>query len=230
MQQAEGIRQAGTITEVQIADRVSIPADATAIVLNVTVTEAQGAGFVTVYPCGTPIPTASNLNYVAGSTIANLVISKVGTDGNVCIYNSEGTHLVVDVDGYFPAATSYRPLDPARLLETRPGLTTIDGQFSGAGLLPAGTVTELTVAGRGGVAADAATVVLNLTVTDPALPGFITAYPCGIGVPLASNLNYGIGTTVGIAAIIQVGSGGQVCLFNSSATQLVVDVNGYLPN
>ena len=230
LQQAEGIRQAGTITAVRVRDRVSIPADATAIVLNVTVTEAQGAGFLTVYPCGTSIPTASNVNYVAGSTVANLVISKVGSDGNICIYNSEAVQLVVDVDGFFPAATSYRPLDPARLLETRPGLTTIDGQLTGAGLVPAGTITEVTVAGRGGVAADAATVVLNLTVTDPTMPGFITAFPCGIGVPLASNLNFGIGTTVGIAAIVRVGSGGKVCLFNSSPTQLVVDVNGYLPN
>jgi hypothetical protein len=171
------------------------------------------------------------VNYVAGSTGANLVISKVGSsDGNICIYNSEAVQLVVDVDGFFPAATSYRPLDPARLLETRPGLTTIDGQFTGAGLVPAGTITEVTVAGRGGVAADAATVVLNLTVTDPTMPGFITAFPCGIGVPLASNLNFGIGTTVGIATIVQVGSGGKVCLFNSSPARLVVDVNGYLPN
>jgi hypothetical protein len=72
--------------------------------------------------------------------------------------------------------------------------------------------------------------VLNVTVTEPTAPGFITAYPCGMDVPLASNLNYGIGTTVAIAAIVQVSSDGKVCLFNSKPTQLVVDVNGYLPS
>ncbi|MEY2415871.1 MAG: hypothetical protein QOH53_1205, partial [Ilumatobacteraceae bacterium] len=228
VQQGEGIRTPGTITQLQITGRASVPADATSVVLNVTVTEAQNAGFVTVYPCGTAIPTASNINFVTGSTVANLVVAKIGAGGAVCIYNNQGTHLVVDVNGYFPGTTSYHPLDPARLLDTRPGMSTIDTQFVGAGLLPAGTVSELTVAGRGGVPANAATVVLNVTVTEPTAAGFITVYPCGISTPLASNLNYGIGTTVAIAAVVQVGSNGKVCLFNSGATQLVVDVNGYL--
>jgi hypothetical protein len=229
LQQGDGLRAPGSVTQLQITGRASVPADATAAVLNVTVTEAQGAGFVTVYPCGTAIPTASNINYVAGSTVANLVVAKIGAGGAVCLYSNQGTHLVVDVNGYFPGATSYHPLDPARLLETRPGLPTIDTQSIGAGLLPAGTVSELTVAGRGGVPANAATVVLNVTVTGTMAAGFITVYPCGIPTPLASNLNYGIGSTVAIASIVQVGSNGKVCLFNSGATQLVVDVNGYLP-
>ena len=133
-----------------------------------------------------------------------------------------GTDVVVDVNGYFPGTTAYAPLVPARLLETRPGFTTIDGQSLSAGLRPAGTITELTVTGRGGTPAWAATVVLNVTVTEPTAPGFITVYPCGIGTPLASNLNYGVGTTVAIAAIVQVGTDGKVCLFNSSPTHLIV--------
>jgi hypothetical protein len=181
-----------------------------------------------VYPCGTAIPTASNINFVAGSTVANLVVAKIGAGGAVCIFNNQGTHLVADVNGYFPGSTSYHSLDPARLLDTRPGMATIDTQSVGAGLLPSGTVTELTVAGRGGVPANAGTVLLNVTVTGPTVAGFITVYPCGIATPLASNLNYGIGTTVAIAAVVQVGSNGKVCLFNSGATHLVADVNGYL--
>jgi hypothetical protein len=228
LQQGAGLRSPGTITELQITGRASVPLDATSVVLNVTVTEAQAAGFVTVYPCGTAIPTASNINFVAGSTVANLVVAKIGAGGAVCIFNNQGTHLVADVNGYFPGSTSYHSLDPARLLDTRPGMATIDTQSVGAGLLPSGTVTELTVAGRGGVPANAGTVLLNVTVTGPTVAGFITVYPCGIATPLASNLNYGIGTTVAIAAVVQVGSNGKVCLFNSGATHLVADVNGYL--
>ena len=41
----------------------------------------RAAGFVTVYPCGTAVPTASNINYLTGSTVANLVVSKIGADG-----------------------------------------------------------------------------------------------------------------------------------------------------
>ena len=125
--------------------------------------------------------------------------------------------------------TSYQPLDPARLLETRSGLSTVDGRFNGAGLRPANSITELSVSGRGGVAVGAATVVLNVTVTEAIAPGFVTVYPCGIAPPLASNLNYRSGATVANAVIVKVGSGGKVCLLNTGPTQLVVDVNGYLP-
>ncbi len=67
-----------------------------------TATSAQAAGFVTVYPCGEARPTASNVNYKTGGTIANAVISKVGAGGKVCLYTERATHLVVDVNGWFP--------------------------------------------------------------------------------------------------------------------------------
>ena len=227
-QQGEGMRPPGTVTVLNVTGRAAVPADAAAVVLNVTVTEAAGPGHVTVYPCGASIPTASNINFTRGSTVANLVLAKIGAGGNVCIYNYESVQLVVDVNGYFPGDNSYQPLDPARLLETRPGLATIEGRFAGANLLPAGTVTELTVTGRGSVPTNASTVVLNVTVTEPTASGFVTAYPCGIDLPLASNLNYFVDTTVAIAVIVKVGSNGKVCLFNSGPTQLIADVNGYL--
>jgi hypothetical protein len=228
LQQGDGPRAPGSITSVQIGGRATVPNDATAVVLNVTVTNALAPGYVTVYPCGTSVPTASNINYVAGDTVANLVVAKIGTGASVCIFNSAGVDLIADVNGYFPATTSYQPLDPARLLETRSGLSTIDGQFNGIGLRPVNTITELPVTTRGGVPAGAATVVLNVTVTESTAEGFVTVYPCGIEPPLASNLNYGVGATVANAVIVKVGTGGKVCLFSTGPTQLVVDVNGYL--
>ena len=227
LQQGSGMPARGSITQLQIHNRASVPADASAVVLNVTVTQPERAGFVTVYPCGTDVPTASNINFLAGSTVANLVVSKIGADGTVCIFNSSAAHLVADVDGYFPAVTSYQPVDPARLLDTRSGFPTIDGQFSGDGIRPANTVTELTVDNRGGVPAGASTVMLNVTVTDGTQSGFLTVYPCGIAPPLASNLNYTPGTTAAVAVIAKVGVDGKVCILNSGATQVVVDVNGY---
>ena len=126
--------------------------------------------------------------------------------------------------------TSYQSLDPARLLDTRAGFTTIDGQFVGAGLRPAGTVTELTVADRGGVPAGVSTVVLNVTVTEATQSGYVTVYPCGITPPLASNLNYNANSTTAVAVMAKVSGDGKVCILNSGATHVVVDVNGYLMN
>jgi hypothetical protein len=71
------------------------------VVLNVAVTEAQGPGFVTVFPCGSARPNASSLNYVTGQTISNSVVATIGTGGKVCFFTYATTHLVVDLTGQF---------------------------------------------------------------------------------------------------------------------------------
>jgi alpha-tubulin suppressor-like RCC1 family protein len=69
------------------------------VVLNLTADQATG-GFVTVYRCGQPIPTASNLNLIAGDTRANLVVTHLDFL-EVCIYTDQPTHLIVDLEGWF---------------------------------------------------------------------------------------------------------------------------------
>src|SRR5690606_11339291 len=92
---------AGMVQVVQVAGSPGIPADATAASMTVTVTETQGAGHITVYPCG-PQPTSSNLNYSgAGQTVAVAAISALSEDGEVCVYSHAGTHLIIDVNGVF---------------------------------------------------------------------------------------------------------------------------------
>ena len=222
-----GKAAAGSVIEVQVGGRASIPGDAAAAVLNVTVTEAEAPGYVTVYPCGTQPPTASNLNYVGGQTIPNAVITKIGTGGKVCIFTQQATHLLADVNGYFPIGSSLVPLVPARLLESRANGSTIDGQSQNIGLRGAASVTEVVVAGRGGVPTDATAVELNVTITESSAPGYATVYPCGAEPPTASNLNYGVGTTIANAVITKVGAGGKVCIFTQQATHLLADVNAY---
>ncbi|MDP9072340.1 MAG: hypothetical protein M3N68_13865, partial [Actinomycetota bacterium] len=70
--------------------------------VNVTVTEPSAASYLTVHPTGEARPTASNLNFVAGQTVPNLVVAKVGNDGNITFFNAAGsTHVVADVVGWF---------------------------------------------------------------------------------------------------------------------------------
>jgi hypothetical protein len=226
-----GVRDANSVTELQVGGRGGVPADADAVVLNVTVTGAQGNGFITVYPCGQAVPTTSNLNFVTGDTVPNAVIVKVGAGAKVCLFAAESaTHLIADVNGYFPAGSGFESLSPGRLLDSRAGQSTVDGQFAGIGLRTANSVTELQVGGRGGVPGDADAVVLNVTVTGAEGNGFITVFPCGQPVPTASNLNFVAGDTVPNAVVVKVGVGGKVCLFAAeSATHLIADVNGYFP-
>lgn len=229
--QGIGVVPARSVVELPVAGRGGVALDAATASLNVTVTEPQGDGFVTVYPCGGAVPLASNLNYRTGQTVANAVTTRVGTGGKVCLYTQASTHLVVDVNGFIPESiSSLVSVLPARLLETRPGSSTVDHVSEGGGLVPASTIVDVPVVGRGGVATDAATVSLNVTVTEPQGPGFITVFPCGAAVPLASNVNFQVGQTIANAVTARVGAGGKVCFFTNNATHLVVDVNAFVPD
>ena len=96
-------------------------ADAAGVALNLTVTEPVADGFATAYPCGVEPPLASNVNFRAGQTVPNLVIAKPSATGQVCVVTSVAAHLVVDLQGWFPAG-SYEPLPaPDRVLDTRHG-------------------------------------------------------------------------------------------------------------
>src|SRR4029077_3863148 len=73
-----GRNEAGQVFELPVAGRGGVPSGSAGVMLNVTVTEPTGAGFATVFPCGQPLPNASNLNFVAGGTVANNVFTALG--------------------------------------------------------------------------------------------------------------------------------------------------------
>jgi hypothetical protein len=73
-----------------------------AVVLNVTVTEPASGGWLAAWPAGEALPLVSNLNYVAGQTVPNIVVVKVGAGGKVNFYSSGGpVHVIADVAGWF---------------------------------------------------------------------------------------------------------------------------------
>ncbi len=222
-----GFVGAGDTLQLVVAGRAGVPADATAVALNVTVTETAGAGFTTIYPCGAALPTSSNINTVAGMTRANAVVSKIGAGGTVCLYSSAGSHFVVDLNGIVPSGSPYAPLTPARLFDSRAGTSTIDGVGVGAGVR-VGT-TEIVVAGRGGVPVEAVAAVLTVTATGAATNGYAVVYPCGQPRPLGSNLNVVAGGTIANAVVAKLGAGGTVCVSSSTLMHIVVDVAGWFP-
>jgi hypothetical protein len=213
---------AGQVLEVPVAGHFGIPATGVgAVALNVTATEPDRAGFVTVFPCG-GVPLASNLNVVAGQTVPNMVMAPVSAHGTVCFYTSTPTHLLADVSGWFAAGAGYNPTGPARVFDTRDGSGGVI-----AGKLAAGHSLEIPVAGRFGLpATGVSAVALNVTATEPDGPGFVTVYPCG-QLPLASNLNVVAGQTVPNAVIAPVSAGGTVCFYTTATTHLVADVSGW---
>jgi len=218
-----------------VAGRTTIPATGVeAAVFNLTAISPSSGGYITAWPTGLVRPNASNLNLNRTLTIPNLVISGLGS-GKVSIFNGgvSSIDLVADVQGWFPSNSGYLALAPARLLDTRSGQSTIDGQYAGTGALAGGGTLDLTVTGRGNLPTVAkGAVVLNVTSVQPSRPGYITVWPSGVTQPLASNLNLNPNTTIANLVIVKIGSNGKVSFYNGStaATDLVVDVQGWLPD
>jgi hypothetical protein len=225
-QEGGGLVGAGSITAVQVTGRGVVPTGVSSVVLNVTVTGPTAAGYLTVFVCDAAQPNSSSLNYAADTTVANLVVAKVGAAGTVCIFTPARTHLLVDVGGYMPGASRYAAVDSVRLLDTRPTGMTVDAVSQRAGLRPAGSTTEVMLIGRG-VAGGSSAVMLNITVTGATDDGYVTVYPCGGQLPNTSNVNYSADGTVANAALSVIASSGKICLFNSGATHLIVDLSGY---
>ena len=214
----------------KVTDNYAVPATGvSAVVLNVTATNASDSSFLTVYPDGTPLPNTSNLDFTAGQTIPNLVTVPVGADGSIDIANHFGSvDVVVDLEGYYATSPSgvnggmLDPLAPQRVLDTRQSW---DNR-------PAGPVgpgqTAVVDATRAFGYQTASAVVLNVTVTNPTTSGFLTVYANGSPLPNASNLNFTAGQTTSNLVIVPVSYAGQVAIYNHFGTvDVVADIQGY---
>ena len=209
---------AGATTSVTVAGVAGVPSSASAVVLNVTAVSPTVGGYLTVWPAGGPKPGTSNLNFVAGDVVPNLVTVGVGAGGQVSVFNLAGaTHVVVDIMGWFDNAGGFAPLGtPSRLLDTREGTC-------GYTLGPGETRT-LQVASSAAVSA----VTLNVTAVAPTASGYITVWPAGSPRPDTSNVNMvaGQAPTPNLVTV-GVGPAGEVNLYNFAGTvELVVDLFG----
>ncbi|WP_315096641.1 hypothetical protein [uncultured Cellulomonas sp.] len=218
--------------DLQVRGRNGVPADATAVVLNVTAVAPFGPTNIRVYPrpadsASQVPPVISNLNPAGnGEDQPNLVTVQIGDGGKVRFYTEAySTWLVADLAGYYSptGGQGYTALDPARIADTRSGLGL-------ASTLRAGVTSTLTVAGVGGVPAEATAVVLNVTAASPRGTTNIRVFPTVVGgaVPLISNLNVNRAVDEPNLVIVPVGAGGAVSFYTQSYdTELVVDVQGY---
>ncbi|MCB1250037.1 MAG: CocE/NonD family hydrolase [Acidimicrobiales bacterium] len=220
---------AGQVVELDVTGTgtTMVPDDAEAVVLNVTGLNAPADGHVTVWPCGEAQPNASNLNLITTEARPNLVITKVGADGKVCLYTHQGADLIADITAWYPAGSPYTPVVPERFLDTRFGM-----QIGYAGAKPGkGQTVEIDVTGVGTtmVPDDAQAVVLNVTGVSATKTGHVTVYPCGSQQPNASNLNLDQGGTRPNLVITGIGVGGKVCLYTHEGADLIADVVGWYP-
>lgn len=206
-----------------------IPATAAAYSVNLTVVPKGPLGFLTMYPCGQAVPVASTLNSTDGRVKAEAAIVPAGTGGAICAFVSNDTELIIDINGYFVPATDvnalafFPMLTPCRLVDTRQSAGPLGGP-----LLVAGETRTfpLRLSSCGGQATLQA-YSLNFTVVPKGPLGFLTIWPAGQSQPLVSTLNAPTGTVTANAAIVPRGTNGDLSVFVTNNTDLVIDMNGF---
>ena len=233
--------------EFKVTGSAGVPeSGVSAVLINLTAAGPPTAGHVSVSPRpsvagdifddqGTyrELPATSNLNLVAGQTVPNLVLARVGAGGIIRLTYAgyAPMHMIADVAGWYDTSApsvaqgglGFTGLAaPERLLDTRNAIGGIGGRFQ------VGDDRALKVTGLAGIPTDAQAVVVNITAAGPTQVGFITSYPNGQALPNASNLNVNPGQTRANLAVVKVGSDGKIRLAASETdTDIIVDVFGY---
>jgi hypothetical protein len=155
--------------------------------------------------------------------VANAAVVPAGTGGDISVYSTDNTQLVIDINGYFaPAGTgglSLYAVAPCRVIDTR---HVGSGQpFSGT-LSPPVDVTNSQCAPP----STAQAYVFNATVVPVGALGYLTLWPDGATRPVVSTLNALDGSITNNMAIVP-STNGKVDAFASGITQLVLDISSY---
>ena len=217
--------------QLQVTGRYGIPTTGVAaVILNVTGVSPTATTHAIAWPTGSPTPTTSNLNLLKGEVKPNLVVAKLGTGGKVSFTVGKGSmHMVADVAGWIPVGSSYTPLTPGRLLDTRATGVTVDGVGAKGGAAGTRGTVDVKVTGRYGIpTSGVSAVVLNVTGVSPTAATHVIAFPSGETRPGTSNLNLAKGEVRPNLVIAKVGTNGAVTLYNNAgSTHLIADVAGW---
>jgi Chitobiase/beta-hexosaminidase C-terminal domain len=206
----------------------SIPSTAVAYSLNATVVPNAALGYLTVFPAGVAQPLVSTLNS-DGRVKANATITPAGTNGGVSVYASNNTQFILDIDGYFvPAGASasgleFYPVTPCRVADTRNASGPLGGPTMATNTSRAFPVQSSACS----IPSTARAYSLNVTAVPHQGLGYLSAWPTGEAQPLVSTLNAPTGAVTANAAIVPAGTSGDVSIYVSNDSDVILDINGY---
>jgi hypothetical protein len=215
---------------VQVTGVQSIPSNATGIVADVTEVGAAGTGFLTLYPAGASLPTASSMNFYPNETLTKEVNVRLSAGGAVAVTNSSAgtTHFIIDVVGYYTndmGGMGYTPVNPSRIADTRAG----SGQPYAGQALTAG-MTKLFTIGNTLMPPNATSVINNMTVASGTAGNFLLAFPASSSTPPPGTSITHVSPVSFNQSTVQLSSGptgGFKVYNNAGTTELVLDSLGY---
>jgi uncharacterized repeat protein (TIGR03803 family) len=208
----------------------NIPDTAAAYSLNVSVVPQGPLGYLTIWPTDENRPGVATLNSLDGRIKADAAIVPAGTNGAVSVYVTNTSNLVLDINGYFAPVSgstlAFYPLTPCRVADTRDSSYP---QGLGPPFLPGHTERAFPIlnATTCNIPTSAQAYSLNFSVVPHGGLGYLTVWPTGQTRPLVSTLNDVPGTIIANAAIVPAGTGGDVSVYPSNDTDLIIDINGY---
>lgn len=210
--------EAGETATVQITGETSVPAGASAVAANITAAGATSAGYLTVFPCGGDTPNTSTVNFAGGVVTPNSTIATLSADGELCVFASERTDLLIDISGYFAPSgpLGFEPVAAVRAADTRLGFP--HGRVARDQVLRVDVAAALEVSEVSAIAA-------NVTAVNSSGPGYLTAWACD-DRPVTSIVNFVAGSASPNNAIVPVSASGELCVYASESTELIVDVVG----
>ncbi|HEY4676799.1 MAG TPA: hypothetical protein VIJ01_06545, partial [Candidatus Angelobacter sp.] len=206
-------------------------ADVIAHELNETITDPHGDAWFHIDTSG---EVGDLCNFKFGTTFSSLN----GAHANIVLngrqfliqsnwLNSGGGSCAMGFNSQMPSGLTFVPVTPCRVADTRNPAGTFGGPF-----LAANGTREFDIPNSAcGIPTSAQAYSVNATVVPHGFLGFLTAFPCGQSLPLASTLNATDGRVKAAAAIVPAGTNGGLCFFSTNDTELVLDINGYfVPN
>jgi hypothetical protein len=217
----------------QLAQSASPPceslASAAAYSLNVSAVPQGPLGYLTVWPDGLTRPLIATMNSLDGRIKANAAIVAAGDNQAIDIYVTQTTDVVLDIDGYFvvapdPSALAFYPLTPCRIIDTRNPNSDLGGPYLQGHQERDFPVLEATACN---IPSSAQAYSMNFAVVPKQALGYLSVWPTGHSRPVVSTLNDLTGTIVANAAIVPAGTGGDIAVYPSNDTDLVVDIDGY---
>ena len=162
---------------------------------------------------------------MAGQTIANAVVARLGADGSVCVFSQVASEVIVDATGWLGSTGSgFYSVAPQRLVDTRPGESALHGTIKTR--VQPGAPLVVPVGPSSGIPSASNAVALNVTVVGPSAAGFLAAHPCDAPVP-TSNVNYVAGDIRPNLVLVRSDANDRVCLSTLQPTDVVVDLLGY---
>ncbi len=199
--------------------------------LNETVTDPHGDAWFHLNTAGED-GDLCNFNFGSTFTALNGANANVVLSGRQFLIqqnwlNANGGGCAMGFNSQTPSGLTFVPVTPCRVADTR----NPTGPFGGPVLAAQGTRGFNIPSSACGIPGTAKAYSVNATVVPHGSLGFLTAFPCGQPLPLASTLNAADGRVKAAAAIVPAGTNGDLCFFATGATDLVLDINGYfVPN